>query len=702
MPQTFDTEQKFQYLKVALKNAGDMIYQTAEGYPNNLPAGTEGQVLRIAGGLPAWGNDTSGVTPNNVWQRWREVGDLFDINVLKVNTSNQTVLNCAAGTGILIQHNELTIWSANSSGQFVQDGTYGSDLIFNNTSSTLRLGTSSGSDNKSLFLCGGGAADALRGAFITLRGDDVGGASGFLDLNTSSKSGAILTINNRSSDGTIDAKTNNLLRWQINSSGQLVQDGTNGGDIVLNVSGAQIRQGTSDASDTKSLQLSGGGSADTTRGAHIVLYGNDHASLGALSLSAGGTGGGVDIASPFNAISFRPANGDSSIKWQMNPGYSDLVYTGTGAAEANIRAGTSDGADSKALVLCGGGTGFTDFSRGASITVAGNEHGQLGSILIDTGNNASASIIMQTRGSSGDIRMGTGGTVRWSLSASAGNLLGEQASNTIMVNSSDGADNKALDLAGGGGVGHTRGSYISLRGNEHGSAGALEIVAGSGAGGAINFYTGAALRRWYIGSSGELAQDGTNGSEIIFAKTSGLIRQGTSDTADNGTIQITGGGAASDSRGAYVNFYGNENAGTGKIQLIAGNVTGGDIELAVAGSTRWTIQQSSSGNLVSHSTNGGDISIERLGKTLKLKEGSNAKMGVATLVNGTVTVSTTAVTASSRILLSRLVQAGTTVGNLGVGTITAATSFVINSYTLTTTLSADDDSQILWVILEPA
>ncbi len=83
--------------------------------------------------------------------------------------------------------------------------------------------------------------------------------------------------------------------------------------------------------------------------------------------------------------------------------------------------------------------------------------------------------------------------------------------------------------------------------------------------------------------------------------------------------------------------------------------------------------------------------------------GANS-FGTVTLVNGTVTVSTTAVTASSIIFLTRM-SVGTTgandLGILSVGTIVAATSFVINAWTVTnaTALQADDQSIVGWFLV---
>lgn len=89
----------------------------------------------------------------------------------------------------------------------------------------------------------------------------------------------------------------------------------------------------------------------------------------------------------------------------------------------------------------------------------------------------------------------------------------------------------------------------------------------------------------------------------------------------------------------------------------------------------------------------GQLLISTAGKGLSVKEGSNAKMGQATLSTGTVTVSTTAVTTNSRIFLTTGV-AGGTLGVLSVGTITNGTSFVINSS------SPADSSTVNWIIIE--
>lgn len=91
---------------------------------------------------------------------------------------------------------------------------------------------------------------------------------------------------------------------------------------------------------------------------------------------------------------------------------------------------------------------------------------------------------------------------------------------------------------------------------------------------------------------------------------------------------------------------------------------------------------------------GGSVDVQTAGQGLKVAEGANAKQGVATLVAGTVTVATTAVTANSRILLTVQTVAGTQ-GTVTVTARTAGTSFTITS------TNVADTSTVAWEIIEP-
>lgn len=90
-----------------------------------------------------------------------------------------------------------------------------------------------------------------------------------------------------------------------------------------------------------------------------------------------------------------------------------------------------------------------------------------------------------------------------------------------------------------------------------------------------------------------------------------------------------------------------------------------------------------------------DLAFTTLGKSIKVKEGANAKMGVATLVTGAATVNTSAVTATSRIFLT-VQTAGGTQGFLRISARNAGVSFTITS------TSASETSTVAWLIVEPA
>jgi hypothetical protein len=90
-----------------------------------------------------------------------------------------------------------------------------------------------------------------------------------------------------------------------------------------------------------------------------------------------------------------------------------------------------------------------------------------------------------------------------------------------------------------------------------------------------------------------------------------------------------------------------------------------------------------------------DFAVSTAGKGLQIKEGANAKMGTSTLVAGTVTVATTAVTAMSRVFLTGQDSSGTH-GELTVSARTAGASFDITS------TSVLDTRSIAWMIVEPA
>jgi len=144
-----------------------------------------------------------------------------------------------------------------------------------------------------------------------------------------------------------------------------------------------------------------------------------------------------------------------------------------------------------------------------------------------------------------------------------------------------------------------------------------------------------------------------------------------------------------------VTASGNITSTAGNISATAGSVSAGTTLTATLGNITAT-----NGNIVKGSAGNKDVYSSVASTTTA---GANSA-GTVTLVGGTATISTTAVTASSIIRIYRQGVGATgaaALGILSIGTITAGTSFVINAVQAAnaTALQASDVSVIAWEIV---
>jgi hypothetical protein len=165
---------------------------------------------------------------------------------------------------------------------------------------------------------------------------------------------------------------------------------------------------------------------------------------------------------------------------------------------------------------------------------------------------------------------------------------------------------------------------------------------------------------------------GSSGNSYIAFATTGSLNAGMRFNT-GGNIDI----GAFISGGYYPTFWSN-NAEVGRFTATNGNLLIGTTTDAAS-----TDKVQANGNL----------NLITAGNKIKIATGTNASIGTSgAIAAGTVTVSTTAVTANSKIFLSRASAAGT-LGLLSVGTITAGSSFTITS---SNTL---DTSTVNWWII---
>lgn len=244
------------------------------------------------------------------------------------------------------------------------------------------------------------------------------------------------------------------------------------------------------------------------------------------------------------------------------------------------------------------------------------------------------------------------------------------------------------------------GSIATLTGDSGGAispSGGTIILAGgvgiatSGAGNTITFDIDVPVTVAHGGTgaitlTGVLTGNGTSAVTANAVTNHGVLLGGASNAVSSLAVAATG-TALMGSTGADPAFTGSPS--------FSGSVTAGTTITATLGNI-----QATNGNLVLN-TAGNKIVSTSVGTTTAA--GANS-FGSVTLVGGTATVSTTAVTANSLIHIWRQSVGATgaaALGQLSVGTITAATSFVINAWSAAdaTSLQATDVSVIGWMIV---
>jgi len=410
--------------------------------------------------------------------------------------------------------------------------------------------------------------------------------------------------------------------FYIDSAQRFVQDSSTGGDMIFTRTNPAIMQGTVDGSDSNALSLSGGGGVATSRGANIIMHGNEHANTGQLRLFAGNvTGGRIFIGTIQNGVTF--CDGSFNAQWSFRSGGtleqdgtsgSDIIF---GLTDGIIRQNTSDTTDNKSITIAGGGG--TSNSRGAKVSVYGNEYTTTGGgVSIVGGATTTGHIILQTQNSTALIDFQANALSRWTINSSGtfnqdgtngGDVVFNKAVGVIRQGTADASDNGAIQINGGGANGPSRGASITVTGNESGGTGSIELMCGSvnttahcdvrlqGTSTAFRIRNNTATL-WSHFIDGTIVQDGTSGSDIVFNVSGTGLRMGTSDGTDNKILMLSGGGGVnSTNRGALINLNGNEAASPGKLELFAGNVSGGDIQFGTLGANKWKIPYSSNSTL---------------------------------------------------------------------------------------------------------
>lgn len=191
------------------------------------------------------------VTDNNTYLKMRNAAGTALISVLKVDGTDDTVLNADSGDLIKLAVAGSTHLSLN--GSQLQYQPYGdSNRSFtltapSDTAFTFQFGdggttaaqwltmsssTSDGDDDGRVLIGGGGDASNTRGAYASFSGNEettVAGAAQIVAGNVAGGKVQLRTIGAQP----IEVETTNAVRWQFEADGDLASDATNGGNVVL-------------------------------------------------------------------------------------------------------------------------------------------------------------------------------------------------------------------------------------------------------------------------------------------------------------------------------------------------------------------------------------------------------------------------------------------------------------------------------------
>jgi len=233
------------------------------------------------------------------------------------------------------------------------------------------------------------------------------------------------------------------------------------------------------------------------------------------------------------------------------------LYLGTSlsySAAFTIGSGTSDGSDTLAAYLCGGGSGAA--SRGSYVALFGNEHGNAGTLQLFGGAVSGGHIALLLGHSSAKIRLYNASTnIMWEVDNSG----------HINQNSSNGGH--IYFYRSGYGV---RSYNIALTLGADTSHDTIMVSNGS--------------TLWTFGSNGTLTQNASNGGNLVFGKSStGIVF-----TADNAVSAA--GSSASDATvlTKNINFVSTVAASTG-VKLWDGGAGFGPIVVRNGGANTLTV-----------------------------------------------------------------------------------------------------------------
>lgn len=231
-------------------------------------------------------------------------------------------------------------------------------------------------------------------------------------------------------------------------------------EIKLALANHSISATTGDGADTSRINLAGGGTADTARGGYLAVFGNEEGSRAGQVLLVAGDTGSIEFLGEINTD-----NGITAAGIVTAAGFLSSIAQ-QAAANSVTRRDFVEG------LISGLSTVYLGINAPADDS--GKLGGELPSFYATSTDNSDK--ISKTDGSAQAISSAI--TIGGTLTQSSDIVL-EGSSANVRSNTADTADNKRINLVGGGSAAGSRCGYVSVFGNEEGARpGQVLLVAG--------------------------------------------------------------------------------------------------------------------------------------------------------------------------------------------------------------------------------
>ncbi len=451
--------------------------------------------------------------------------------------------------------------------------------------------------------------------------------------------------------------------------------GTNTGDQTITNS--------SDATSHTVTLSASGGSVQLVEGSGITITTTGTGSAGIVTIAASGSGDITNGGNTTGAAITIGTNDAFGLNFETNNVTRMAITGGTGVGGqvtiTNVTANTNTVSDALTIQTNSTGTAAASFGggilfQGESSTTDNQDMVRLSAIWTTATHASRASALVYS-----DVFSGAAITERFRFTPTA---------MTIAAGYTIGNSAQALTLGGSSGsVSISTSGSVSISTSSSSQNIAIHTSSNSG-----SSTTGV-----IIGNAASFTQSSGTRNYITanwsFAPISG--------TAEHNQFSFTGtfnqtGGANGTTRGIYLNQTLTAVADFRALEIAANHASAKGIYQTGSSTTNNFVGKTRFGGTTTPDDAlevEGNIELVTAGNKIKIATGSNASAGVSgAMTAGTITISTTAVTASSLIYLTHA-SVGGTVGVLSVGTITAGTSFVINSS------NAADTSTVNWWIV---